>query len=94
VMLGGMLAGYVCSFICLARIRKLGDNGGLSLWIVSAIAACIPLAVLYDFLGRSTAAFILGMAEVGAIALHLVAIAVILVRKAPPNSSLERTREE
>jgi hypothetical protein len=91
-LLGGMLAGYICSFVCLAKIRRRCDDSGLLLWVVSGIAACVPLAVLFEWLGRSSAAFILGMAEVGAVVLHLVAIAVILARKTPPNKSLERTR--
>ena len=92
-LLGGMLGGYICSFVCLAKIRRRRDDGGVLLWVVSGISACVPLAVLFDWLGRSSAAFILGMAEVGAVMLHLVAIALILVRRSPSNTSLERTRD-
>jgi hypothetical protein len=88
-----LVAGYLISFVCLARLRKALTRNPLRLWVVSFIASCMPLAVLFYISDGSSAALVVGMAEVGAVILHLVAIAIILSRASPPNSSLERTRE-
>jgi hypothetical protein len=93
VLLVTFVAGYVVSFVCLHKIRRRGNNESLRLWAISLVGACTPLLVLAYTFEASSAVLIVGMAEVGAILLHFVAIAIVLRRLAPPNKSLERTRE-
>ena len=88
-----VLTGYVVAFICLSRLQKGRVPNPLRTWAISLLAACIPLAGLVYMFEGNTAALIIGMAEVGSVLLHLVAIAVLLARASPPNKSLERTRE-
>ena len=93
VVFTGFLAGYIVSFVCLHMVRKKGDSGTLVLWVVSLVGACAPLAGLAYWLESNTAALAIGVVELAAVLLHLIAIGIIVVRRMPPNKSLERTRD-
>jgi hypothetical protein len=49
-------------------------GGSMSLWLVSAAAACVPLMIIARLIGFNGAVLILGMAEVAAIACHIAAM--------------------
>jgi heme A synthase len=89
-LLAMLLVSYIVAFICLSKIRTRRGAETMRLWLVSLIAACVPLGVLAYLLGPSSAVLIIGMAEVAAIALHLTAIAIIAWQNSPPNNALER----
>jgi hypothetical protein len=88
-----LVAGYIVSFACLHQIRRRGKNESKRLWFLSLGGAITPLVVLACSFGASGAVLAIGIAEVVAILLHIVAIASIFRRVAPPNTSFERTRE-
>jgi len=83
--IGAILAGlffssYAISFVCLRQVRKRGGRESMSLWLVSAAAACVPLIIIAVLIGFNGAVLILGMAEVAAIVCHIAAISIILRR--------------
>jgi hypothetical protein len=93
LLLAILLIGYVVAFICLSRLQKGEVNNPLRTWIVSSLAASAPIAVLLYVFGANGGTLVVAMAEVAAVALHAVAIAILLSRASPPNTSWERTRE-
>jgi hypothetical protein len=88
-----LLAGYVIAFICLSRLQKGRARNPLRTWFTSLLAACAPVAVLLYWLGRNGGTLAVAMAELASVAMHVVAIAILLSRTSPPNKSPERTRE-
>jgi hypothetical protein len=83
-----LLSGYLISFVCLTRLSRALTRNPLRLWVVSLLAACMPLAVLFYMFDGDSSALIIGMAEVAAVLLHLVAIVIVLSRASPPNDAL------
>lgn len=85
-----LLVSYVVAFICLGKVRSRPGCETMPLWLVSLVAACVPLGVLAYLLGPNSAVLIIGLAEVVVISLHLAAIVIIWRQNSPPNSALER----
>jgi hypothetical protein len=81
VVFAMFFAGYIISFVCLHKVRKTGGSGALPLWIVSLIGACAPLVGLAYWLESGAAALAIGVVELAAVLLHLVAIGMIVMRR-------------
>jgi hypothetical protein len=76
-----MLACYVVCFVCLRQARLRSGEPRLLHWVVSLVAACVPLVVLGLAMKLGLAVLGVGVLEAVAILLHLVAIVVIYVRR-------------
>ncbi|MES2885426.1 MAG: hypothetical protein V4709_11505 [Pseudomonadota bacterium] len=80
-VIAGFLAGYIVSFSFLRKARESDTNGNLLFWLISLAGTCVPLAGLAYWSKNISVALAIGILESVAVLLHLVAIAIILVRR-------------
>ena len=80
LVIGLLLACYSVSFACLYKLQREGLSRSVRLWSLSLAGACAPLAALTYWAGLNAAVLIIGMAEVAAVLLHLVALGMLSTR--------------